>query len=123
MREIMIERSTVNIEALDATLRTALGQAISGVSSRAGQVIVHLSATVSQAQIDQARSIVIAHDPAQLTAEQQAEIDRRQALETARAANTTPLNTADYNSETAAIQQLAQKIAWLEQEIDNLQQP
>jgi hypothetical protein len=45
-----------------------------------------------------------------------AEQAKQSALDSARAANATPVNLADYSGEAAHIQQLAQKIAWLEQE-------
>jgi hypothetical protein len=121
MQTIAIAQNSVNSEALDSALRAALGAQAIGISTGPYGVAVHLSDQASQADIDQVQAIVAAHDPAVLTAEQQARIDQQAALDSARAANAVPLNLADYSGEAANMQQLAQKIAWLEQEIAALE--
>jgi hypothetical protein len=121
MQTITIARNSVNLEALDADIRAALGSKAAGISSGPYGVAVHLSDNASQADIDQVQAIVAAHDSAVLTAEQQARIDQQAALDSARAANAVPVNLADYSGEAANMQQLAGKIAWLEQEIAALQ--
>ena len=122
MQNITIERNTnINSEALDAAIRAAVGGKISGISTGSYGVCIHLTdETTTAADIEQARSIVTAHDPAILTADQQARQDRTQALATARSAQATPINVAAYKSEKAIIKALAGKIAWLEQEIVEL---
>jgi hypothetical protein len=52
-----------------------------------------------------------------VVAEVQVAADDQVALDNARAANRQPLAVADYSGEAATMQQLAGKIAWLEQEI------
>jgi hypothetical protein len=121
MQTITIARNSVNVEALDANLRAALGAKAAGISTGPYGVAVHLSDEANQSDIDQVQTIVAAHDPVVLSAEQQARIDRQAALDSARAANATPVNLADYSGEAANMQQLAGKIAWLEQEIAALQ--
>ena len=120
MQTFTMTRDATNVEALDTTLRAALGSPFSGISTHAGIVTVHLADEVSQEQIAQAQLIVETHDPALLTADQRASNDQQQALTAARNANITPLNGDDYTTESALIQQLAHKIAWLEQEITDL---
>jgi hypothetical protein len=84
---------TVDAEALHQQLKSALGDAFIGVSVTAQQVIVHLSDTTSDAQLELVRAKVTAHDvttlpprPAPKTLDQRfAELEARlQALEQAR---------------------------------------
>lgn len=49
-----------------------------------------------------------------------AEQDKIEQLDIARDENEIPINTTDFLSESALIQQLAYKIAWLEMEIKNI---
>jgi hypothetical protein len=117
MQEITIQRSTINPEALDAELRTALGTTTSGFSTRRGAVIVHLMDDATPEQISQAQSIVEAHDPAQLTSDQQARAADQTRLAQLRSADGDVLDPADFSSETALLQQLAHKVALLEAEL------
>ena len=93
---------------------------MSGVSYNASGVILHLSDRASAAQIAQAEQIVADHDPSVLTSDQQAAVDRSQRLAQMRADNAADLDVNDFSSEAAAIQDLAAKIAWLEQEVREL---
>lgn len=120
MIDIVIDRSVINPEALDAELRAALGDKASGISARRGQVVVHLTDEASNADQDQARSIVLNHDPAVLTPHQAAEQARRTQLTQARQLNALPLDVAAYDGESALIQALAERIARLELEIAQL---
>jgi hypothetical protein len=70
MQNIQISKSGVNTDALDAALRTALGEQVFGISIGPHGVIVHLADDVTPAQIAQAEQIVIDHDPSILTPEQ-----------------------------------------------------
>ncbi len=56
----------------------------------------------------------------QVRTRQAAEAERQQQLERERADNATPVDTGDYAGESALIQVLARKIAWLEMEITAL---
>lgn len=121
MADIVIDRTNINFEALDAEIRTALGNITSGISVGGGKVVVHLAANATQQQMNQVRAIVQAHNPAQLTPGQQAEIQRRQRLNQARQDyGSTPLDLTVYGSVDANMRRLAQKIYWLEQEIAEL---
>lgn len=124
MNDVMVIKNPINAEALDAALRAALGNATTGVSTGNGQAVVHLTDSTTPAQEEQARQIVLAHDPALLTPRQQAEATRQQQLAQARATyGTSELDLAAYSGQSALIQQLAGKIAWLEREIANLRGP
>ena len=120
MREITIQREIINFEALDAALRAELGEQLVGISTGPSGVTVYLTDNVTDEQEAEARDIVEDHDPTQLTSEQQAEIDRQQQLQQARDDNAEPLPLDNYAAEPSLIQELAQRIAWLELEIADL---
>jgi hypothetical protein len=77
MQNIQISKSGVNTDALDAALRTALGEQVFGISIGPHGVIVHLADDVTTAQIAQAEQIVIDHDPAIETSAQTTAKQRR----------------------------------------------
>lgn len=121
MQNIIVKRQTVNLEALDETIRAALGDVVTGVSSRPGAVVVHLIDAATTTQANQAQQIVLNHDASELTAEQTAEAQRRQHLETAREANRSNLDAEGISTaDVTTLKQVARKVAWLEQEIRDL---
>ncbi len=121
MKDIAIERSTVNIDALDAELRAALGAATTGFTIGGGRVTVHLLDSAIPAQETLARQIVAAHDSARLTQQQQLEAERKGKLDQARRDyGAAEIDLAPYGVQPPPIQQLAQKIAWLERELADL---
>ena len=120
MQDIRIARNNVNIEALAAELQAALGNLSRGMSTGPYGVVVHLDDRATAQQIAQAQTIVENHDPTVLTPEQQARQQRQQRLDDLRDARGGDLDLADYNGQDAAIQTLAQKLAWLEQEVIDL---
>jgi hypothetical protein len=121
MKDITIERGIVNIDALDADLRAALGDITSGFSVSGGRVIVHLLDAATRQQEDQARQIVLNHDPTRLTQQQQQQAERQAKLDQARKDyGTAEIDLTVYASQGPIIQQLAQKIAWLEREVTDL---
>lgn len=121
MHNITIEPRNVNPEALDGELRAALGEVYAGLSTGPYGICIHLADEASPAQEQQAKQIVASHDPARLTAGQQAELDRVEKLEQARNDyGVVELDAAAYKSQPALIQQLAQKIVMLEREIADL---
>jgi hypothetical protein len=117
MKTLVIDRAAVNIDALDADLRTALGGATSGLSFHAGQVTVYLSDDASDAQVSQARALVQAHDPSKPTPAQQATSNRRAKLAQLRGDYGADLDTSTFVGQGVLIRLLAGKIAWLEQEV------
>jgi hypothetical protein len=120
MNNITLQKASVNTEALNAALLSALTTTFKGISTSAGQVIVHLDDNATPIQAQQAEQIVTSHNPAVLTPEQQAEVDRLQALEaTWQAAEPVTLNLGDFSG--AAQQGLVKKVLWLEQAILDLQ--
>jgi hypothetical protein len=122
MKDIVIDNiRALNIEALDQSLREALGNLVFGLSYSAETVTVHLADTASKGQQNQARALVEAHDPAVLTSQQQAELARKARLEQARQAyGASEIDLKAYEGKDALLEQLARKIAWLEREVHAL---
>lgn len=108
MQNVNIDRVKVNPAGLDAELRAALGAVVKGISVSGGQVIVHLDDGATQAQIDQARGVVDAHDESRLTPAQQAQLD----LEAEREGYALPLDPL-----VISLEDLARRMAWLEKEV------
>ena len=122
MREIvMTDVAGVNPEALDASLRAALGATVKGISLRRGQVIVHLAADASPQQVASARSLVLRHDPQQLSEKQQEQKQREQQIKAAHtdalAARQAATGNADINEQVAL---LTRRIDWLEKSLEAL---
>jgi regulatory protein YycH of two-component signal transduction system YycFG len=115
MRELEIQRAPINFLLLDAELRQAIPSVYVGLSRRQDVLVVHVQESVTLEQIGLVQHIVAQHNPAQLTPQQQ----REQQLHNLRQAQTA-LDTAEFVTESAAIQTLAAKIAWLEAEIRQL---
>ncbi len=121
MKDILVTKNAVNLEALDADLKTALGSIVTGVSTGPYGVQVHFTDAVTAAQENQARSIVQSHDPEKLTPNQQSALNHTTKLNQARADyGATALDLAALKGQPSFIQQMAQKIAWLELEIKEL---
>lgn len=124
MTDILIERAA-NIEALEAELRADLGALVKGVSAGPYGVVIHLGAEAATRDIQQARAIAAAHDPAVRTPQQIAAHQRQQRLTQERVDHAEPLNPADYipgagAPEAELIARLAARLAWLETEIRDL---
>ena len=111
MKNVIVERQNINTQALDGELRAALGALVYGISASRGQVVVHLDSAASAQDEAQAEQIVIDHDASQLTAEQQAQAD----LEAERDSYASPLDP-----QAISLEDLASRVAWLEQEIRDL---
>lgn len=120
MKNITVNRGSTNVEALDETLRTSLGEDFLGMSLHADEVRVHLLDSTPSEQVQQAEQMVIDHDPLLLTAEQQAELDEEQTLAQFRADQVAALDMTVYSGSTSDVQALAAKVAWLEAEIRDL---
>lgn len=120
MQNIRFEGLRVNSDALSTEVASELKDVLFGISTGSYGVIVHLSDDATPEQINRVRQIVQNHDPSVLTAEQQARIERQQKLEQVRSENGADLDVSAYDGEAALIQQMAQKIAWLEQEMQEM---
>lgn len=108
-----------NLEQLDAELRSIFNEIIFGVSANHKEVIVHLTEEASENQLETARELVLAHNPARLTQAQQA----AKQLQTEREKQLAiPLMVQAFENEPESVQQLAEKIAWLELEILTLRE-
>ena len=121
MHRVIVLRQAVNIEALHEELLAIAGVDFFGLSTQPGHVIAHLEARTDSTTIEQVRSAIINHDAMQLSASQQAEQTRQQNLQTLRSANNNAIDVDDYLLQIPLIQELAAKIAWLEQEIIDVQ--
>ncbi len=109
----------VNVEALDAALRAALGAAVIGVSAAADGVRIHLRAETGPDAAAQARSIAVKHDPQALSQRQQAERARGEQLAAARReADDSPLDPDAFAD--ARVRALARRVVWLALEIEAL---
>jgi hypothetical protein len=111
MQSINIERQNINIKALEAELRSILGELIRAVSISCGQTIVHLGEGALQGDIDLIEQIVNDHDEKLLTVEQQEKID----LEAERDSFATP-----FDPQAITLSELAARVAWLEREVRRL---
>lgn len=115
----------LNRDALNAQLAAAFGGLYAGFAdreTRAGFVVtVNLTNAAAPADIEQLNTLMAHYDPTALTPEQQARKQREQKLGEARQNyKGSELNPVDYAGESALIQALARKLAWLEQEIAEL---
>ena len=121
MREIVItDMSGVNLEALDASLRQALGATVAGISLRRAQVIVHLAAEASPQQVASARSLVQRHDPQQLSEKQQEQKQREQQIKAAHADALAARKAATGGDVSEQIALLTRRIDWLEKALEAL---
>ncbi len=122
MLDIVIEfHGRVNVEALDETLRTALGEGFAGLTTGSGRVVLHVAENTPPEVIGQARGMVSRHDPTQFSTRQQAEQQRRARLQRAREQyRGSDLDPAVFDQLAPEIALLARKVAWLEQEIADL---
>jgi hypothetical protein len=115
----------LNREALNAALIQLLGILYGGFADRQTTTGYTVTVFVSSAVTDFAAldALMAAHDPQQLTAEQQARQEQQQKLAVARRDyQGDDLNPVDYAGESALVQALARKIAWLEQEVASLRE-
>jgi hypothetical protein len=114
--------STPNAELLQEELVSALGTAGEGkkwygFTSMDKEVLLYLAPNITPGDINRARRAVEQHDPARLTNKQQLENTRKVKLDQLRQANTSDLTLTDFDAQPALIRGLAQKVAWLEQEL------
>ena len=120
MIDLIFDKATINLDKLDEEVRAGLGSVTSGVSARNGQAIVHVREDVTDAQRQQAEQIVASHDSNQKTARQQAAEARQTKLVQLRASNSVDLDVSNFLGDSPSVQALAQKLAWLEQELREL---
>ncbi len=118
--DITIDRKDVNLEALDAELRAALPEIISGVSLSPAGVTVHFSRRAITPDQATARQIVLAHDPARLTPAQEKARARAEKLKDAQRDKGSDLDADKFSD--PLLNELARKVAWLEQEINALRE-
>lgn len=118
MIELWIERADVNVDLLDAQLREVSEEGFYGLSTGRGGVTLYISDTLDTEQRQQLIDIARAHDATALTPQQQAALARYEMLEQGRADEA--LDMAAYAQSSVEIHTLAQKIAWLEQELRDL---
>jgi hypothetical protein len=115
--ELTLKREAVNLEALQAELSAIVGQIVP-VRYAAGEVSISLPDTLRENQVSQARRAILQHDPDQLTARQQAALDRQLQREQARRElKGVELDLKAFEEKDEALRLLARKIVWLEREL------
>ena len=119
MKTLTLELTAANIAALDTDLRAALTNHFYGLTFDGKQVTLVLDEAVTLNEVKQAKNIVATHDPAKLTPDQQAEVLQKAKLEQARKDYAaTELDLSVYQGKDALVEKLAQKIVWLERELN-----
>lgn len=121
MKTISIELTAANVLSLDYDLRAALTTRFFGLTYDGKQVTLVLDDTVTPEQVRQAQTIVATHDPARLTPDQQAAVLDAAKLDQARKDYAAAeLDLSPYQGKDALLEKLAQKILWLERELNAL---
>lgn len=121
MKTLSIDLAAANVTALDYDLRAALSSHFFGLTYDDKQVTLVLDEAVTGNEIRQAQNIVATHDPAKLTPDQQAEVLQTAKLDQARKAYAaTELDLTAYQGKDALLQKLAEKVLWLERELNAL---
>lgn len=123
MKNLWIDLSAANVPSLDEDLRAALATHFYGLIFDGKQVTLVLDEAVTDKEVRQAQNIVATHDPAKLTPEQQAGVLQAAKLDQARKAYAaTELDLSAYQGKDALLEKLAQKVLWLERELNALRQ-
>jgi hypothetical protein len=121
MKTLSLELAAANITALDYDLRQALTNHFFGLTYDGKQVTLVLDDAVTQNDVRQAQTIVATHDPAKLTPDQQAAILDAAKLDQARSDYaSSELDLTVYQGKDALVEKLAEKVIWLEREINAL---
>lgn len=121
MKNISIELTAANVFSLDYDLRAALTTRFFGLTYDGKQITLVLDDTVTPEQVRQAQTIVATHDPARLTPDQQAAVLDAAKLDQARKDYAAAeLDLSPYQGKDALLEKLAQKILWLERELNAL---
>jgi hypothetical protein len=114
MKTVSIARCPINELALQAELSAELGAEYVGLSTTPEELVLHFVDAAPLEVIMLAQIIVKSHDPLALTAAQQAEQERLQALAEANTQYATVLDSSQYASESALIIELAERLRRLE---------
>ena len=123
MKTLSIELTAANVTALDYDLRATLTSHYFGLTFDGKQVTLALDEAVTANEVRQAQSLVTTHDPAKLTPDQQTEVLQNAKLDQARKAYAaTELDITPYQGKDALLQKLAEKVVWLERELNALRQ-
>lgn len=121
MKTLAIELAAANVPGLDHDLRAALTTRFYGLTYDGKHVTLVLDDSVTPDQVRQAQTLVATHDPARLTPDQQAAVLNAAKLDQARkdyAAAELDLNP--YQGKDTLLEKLAQKVLWLERELNAL---
>ncbi len=116
MQNVSIDRLVVNVDLLDAELKAAIPDLVIGMSTGRGQVVVHLEDAATGIDIAAAEDIVNVHDETKLTTTQQKVLQREIDLADGRLSYDVVVDP-----QTVTLEELAARIAWLEEEIRDLQ--
>ncbi len=116
MKQVLVKRDTVNIMALDAEGKRALGAIWRGLSLGNGAVTAHLEDTATPEEIVLVEALLKTHDETQLTPEQSKQIAQRHALKQARQAFDVPL-VLEGLPPADALKAVVHRLTWLEEEV------
>jgi len=116
MQSISIDRTSVNIELLDSELKSELPNLVVGTSTGPNKVVVHLDDNASKEDIALATQIVKDHDETLLT---DAQYDK-QELDAVIQADRDLYSDVIIDAKAVTLEQLAERVKWLENEIRDL---
>ena len=116
MKLIHVDRTDINLERLNNTLRSQLIDDYIGIGMTDKEVTVYLSESADMTRVAQARQIVHDHDATRLTDAQRALQEQTAQLEAARA-NDTAIESDELQAASPLLQKMAQKLRLLELEI------
>ena len=116
MQHIPVIKASVNIELLDSELKAVLPNLVEGISAGYNKVVVHLNDIASEKDIALATQIVKDHDEMLLTDEQY----DKQALDAVIQTDRDLYGDDIIDAKTVTLEQLAKRVAWLENEIRDL---
>ncbi len=121
MKTLTTELSAANVLSLDYDLRAALAGRFYGLTYDGQQVTLVLDDTMTSDQLRQAQTIVATHDPARLTPDQQSAVLDAAKLDQARKDYAAAeLDIKTYQGKDTLLEKLAQKVLWLEREVNAL---
>lgn len=115
--EETFEKQAINPDLLHEELAEQLDSGFAGVSAGSSGVRVIFNRPFRKGETTVIAQVLAKHDAEKLSTRQAAEVERKGLLAMHREVNTLPVDVRDFVGEPDAVQALAAKIAWLEQEI------
>lgn len=119
--ELAFEAQPVNVELLHEEMAIELGDGFAGISTGRDELRVIFNRPLRKKEPERVQQVLDEHDPEKMSERQVREKYRQEnlALFRGRYRNTT-LDIKSYSDHTAKIQELVERVAWLEMEIREL---